>query len=190
MPSWATQMVLDQPIWRWIGLIVVFFVSVVLCIIIQKIIYFLSRRSSLSQYYSSWQKLSWLVALIIILPLGTYFIINYLRLSGEFLEALSVFAGVSFYLLLAWIVWSSTDLISNYVSEVQNLFSGGIDSQLIRLSIRLVSIVFVVIILVFGAQQLGFPAYSIFAGLGIGGLAVALAAQENLSNLLGSLVIV
>ncbi len=36
---------------------------------------------------------------------------------------------------------------------------------------------------------MGFPAYSIFAGLGIGGLAVALAAQENLSNLLGSLVI-
>ncbi len=43
--------------------------------------------------------------------------------------------------------------------------------------------------LVFGAQQLGFPAYSIFAGLGIRGLAVALPAQENLSNLLGSLVI-
>ncbi len=44
-------------------------------------------------------------------------------------------------------------------------------------------------ILVEGANQLGLPSYSIFAGLGISGLAVALAAREALANLLGSLVI-
>jgi len=33
------------------------------------------------------------------------------------------------------------------------------------------------------------PAYSVLAGLGVGGLAVALAAQQTLANLLGSLII-
>ena len=101
----------------------------------------------------------------------------------------TVLAGISFYLLLAWMLWVLTDLISNYITETRSLFSGGIDSQFIRISFRIVSIIFIVIILVFGAHQLGFPAYSIVAGLGVGGLALALAAQENMSNLLGSLVI-
>lgn len=189
MPSWANPIVMGQPIWRWIGLIIALFVFVPLCILIKNVIYFLSSRFSFSKYYSNWQKFSWLLALIIILPLTSYFIINNLRLSGEFREVFSFFAGVSFYLLLAWVAWVSTDIISNYITGAKNLFSGGIDSQFIRLSIRLVSILFVVIILIFGAQQLGFPAYSIIAGLGVGGLALALAAQESMANILGSLVI-
>jgi len=189
VPLWSQTIVMGQPIWRWIGLIIAFFVFVPLCILIKNIIYFLSSRFSLSKYYSNWQKFSWLLALIIILPLTSYFILINLRLSGEFREVFSFFAGVSFYLLLAWVAWVSTDIISTYITETKNLFSGGIDSQFIRLSIRLVAILFVVIILIFGAQQLGFPAYSIIAGLGVGGLALALAAQESMANILGSLVI-
>jgi len=36
---------------------------------------------------------------------------------------------------------------------------------------------------------LGFPAYSVIAGLGVGGLAVALAARDTIANLIGSLLI-
>jgi MscS family membrane protein len=38
-------------------------------------------------------------------------------------------------------------------------------------------------------QQLGYPVAGILAGLGVGGLAVALAAQKTLENLLGSVMI-
>ena len=40
-----------------------------------------------------------------------------------------------------------------------------------------------------GANELGFPAYSVIAGLGVGGVAVALAARDSLANLLGSMLI-
>jgi MscS family membrane protein len=40
-----------------------------------------------------------------------------------------------------------------------------------------------------GAHQLGFPAFSVLAGLGVGGLAVALAARDSLANLFGSVLI-
>jgi len=36
---------------------------------------------------------------------------------------------------------------------------------------------------------LGFPTYSVLAGLGVGGLAVALAARDSVANLLGSVLI-
>jgi MscS family membrane protein len=36
-------------------------------------------------------------------------------------------------------------------------------------------------LLVEGADELGFPAYSVLTGLGIGGLAIAFAARETLA---------
>jgi len=67
--------------------------------------------------------------------------------------------------------------------------AASIDSQLIRLGLRLLATILSVIILVMGAQHLGIPAYSVIAGLGVGGIAVALAAKDSLANLLGSLLI-
>ena len=64
-----------------------------------------------------------------------------------------------------------------------------IDSQLVRLGLRLIAMILSIAILVVGAQQLGIPAYSVVAGLGVGGIAVALAARDSLANLLGSLLI-
>ena len=54
---------------------------------------------------------------------------------------------------------------------------------------RLVGIAIAVGLLIQGAYELGFPAYSVLAGLGVGGLAVALAARDSLANLLGSMLI-
>ena len=56
-------------------------------------------------------------------------------------------------------------------------------------TIRLMTIIFAAAILVSGANRLGIPVYSIMAGLGIGGLAAALAGQQTLANLFGSLII-
>ena len=54
---------------------------------------------------------------------------------------------------------------------------------------RLIGLVAAVAILIKGGDELGIPAYSILAGLGVGGLAVALAAQSTIANLIGSLLI-
>src|SRR6202045_2856813 len=54
---------------------------------------------------------------------------------------------------------------------------------------RLAGITIALGLLIQGADELGFPAYSVLAGLGVGGLAVALAARDSLANLLGSMLI-
>jgi MscS family membrane protein len=64
-----------------------------------------------------------------------------------------------------------------------------LDDQLIRLGVRLVGILAAAAILIRGGDELGFPAFSVLAGLGVGGLAVALAAQSTIANLIGSLLI-
>jgi MscS family membrane protein len=46
-----------------------------------------------------------------------------------------------------------------------------------------------VLLVIRGTSELGFPAYSILTGFGVTGLAIALAAKDTLSNLLGSIAI-
>ena len=69
------------------------------------------------------------------------------------------------------------------------MLTGGVDSQLIRLGARLVALAFTTLLIVSGTNALGFPAYSLLTGFGVGGLAIALAARDTLSNLLGSIAI-
>lgn len=71
----------------------------------------------------------------------------------------------------------------------EHLLTSSIDSQLIRLVVRLITFIVAIGILITGADQIGLPAYSVLAGLGVGGLAVALAAQQTIANLIGSLII-
>jgi MscS family membrane protein len=59
----------------------------------------------------------------------------------------------------------------------------------LALMVRIAKIVIVVLGLVTSLQQLGYPVTGLIAGLGVGGLAVALAAQKTLENFLGSVML-
>lgn len=60
---------------------------------------------------------------------------------------------------------------------------------MLRLVGALIGVIAVVIILAFGEQQLGLPIVSMLTGLGIGGLAVALAIRPTLENLIGGVIL-
>jgi MscS family membrane protein len=80
-------------------------------------------------------------------------------------------------------------LLAEIVVASEHLRRRSLDSQLIRLGMRFAGIAIAVALVIQGSYELGFPAYSVLAGLGLGGLAVALAARDSLANLLGSVLI-
>jgi MscS family membrane protein len=81
------------------------------------------------------------------------------------------------------------DLLIGYFEE--KFFSG--DAQLAQLMLPVLGKTFKVFVVIIGvlttAQHLGIPVTSVLAGLGVGGVAVALAAQNSLANIFGSIVI-
>ena len=103
-------------------------------------------------------------------------VIDYIQTGAAFLAA-------------AWLVIVVSVVIGEAIVASERLTSRSLDSQLIRLGTRLVGLVAAVAILIEGGDELGFPAYSVLAGLGVGGLAVALAARDTIANLIGSLLI-
>ena len=93
------------------------------------------------------------------------------------------------YLSAAWLSMIAASLLAETIVASEHLRQRSLDSQLIRLGMRFVGMVIAAGFLIQGSYELGFPTYSVLAGLGVGGLAVALAARDSLANLLGSMLI-
>ena len=91
------------------------------------------------------------------------------------------------FLAGAWIVWRIAPVLAEVIIATPRINTKSIDAHLIRICTRLLGIVAAAGLLAVGAQRLGLPIYGIVAGLGVGGLAIALAAQPTVENLIGGL---
>ena len=189
LPDWAKVLILDQPVWRWFGMVMVLLAAAGLFRLIRRAAAAWAKRGSGSELRSRWSQVAWVIAMLILIPVVIHVLVENLRLSGHVLEVATLSLWGIFTLMLTWAVWLTSTVLAESVVASQQLLAGSIDSQLIRLGMRLVATILSVTILVIGAQQLGIPAYSVIAGLGVGGIAVALAAKDSLANLLGSLLI-
>ena len=174
---------LDQPLWRWFGIMIVLglgFAFILLC-------KYLSRRWV--RRAGRWAHLLLPLSVVVVAPVAAFILAVILRVSGVVYQFMTISLWTVFYIALTWAVWVAGSAIAESVIVHERLRVSSVDSQLIRLVLRLITIVLAVAILVTGADHIGLPAYSVLAGLGVGGLAVALAAQQTLANLLGSIII-
>lgn len=191
MPDWAKVIIIDQPVWRWIGTVIVLFAATGLFLLIRRVVAVLARRGpgAGAELRMQRSRLASAISLLILIPLVIHVLEDNLRLSGNMLELASLSLWAMFTLTLTWVVWLGSHILAESVVVSQQMLAGSVDSQLLRLALRLVALILSIAILVIGAQHLGIPAYSVIAGLGVGGIAVALAAKDSLANLLGSLLI-
>lgn len=100
--------------------------------------------------------------------------------------------GFVFMLALA-ITWFITRVvragIEVYFSQHHDEETGRLDEQMMLLSRRASLIVLWTLGVIVGLNNAGFDVGALIAGLGIGGLAVALAAQDTVKNIIGGLVV-
>jgi MscS family membrane protein len=177
---------LDQPVWRWIGIVAVLGAGLAFVLLCFRLSRYWARRAPSA---GPWAALLRPISLVIVTPAVALILGDVLRISGGVYQAVTLSLWTLFYLALTWTVWAAGGTVAANVIRLEGLRVGSIDSQLIRLVIRLATVMAAVAILIAGADRIGLPAYSVMAGLGVGGLAVALAAQQTLANLLGSLII-
>jgi MscS family membrane protein len=177
---------LDQPVWRWFGILAVLGIGLAFVLLCFRLSRFWASRSQSSR---QWADLLQPISLVLVIPVMALILAEALRISGSVYQILTLSLWMLFYIALTWMVWVAGGAVAGSLIASEKLLDSSIDSQLIRLVMRLVTVVAAIAILITGADRLGLPAYSVLAGLGVGGLAVALAAQQTLANLLGSLII-
>ena len=92
-------------------------------------------------------------------------------------------------LILAFIAFRSLDILGVYMSWMAGKTETTLDDQLVPLVRKSLKVVTIIIGGLFVLQNLNFNITALLAGLSIGGLAFALAAQETIKNIFGSVMI-
>jgi MscS family membrane protein len=130
------------------------------------------------------------IAAMLVPLLVERFVTEQLSITGTTLAVVRFAANLVFLLALLVVLVGAGNRIAEIVIASPRIHPKGIDAQFIRLISRVLSLAAVVIVFLEGGQYLGIPLTTLLAGAGVGGLAFALAAQDTLKNLFGSMMII
>ncbi|MBD3393063.1 MAG: mechanosensitive ion channel [Chitinivibrionales bacterium] len=88
-----------------------------------------------------------------------------------------------------WLMWRLTDVLGAYLFSKVARTSSRLDDQLVPILTKTLKVFIGILAAVYVIQAMGYSVSGIIAGLGIGGLAVAMAAKDTLANFFGSIMI-
>lgn len=130
----------------------------------------------------------------LILLQGFYFAVISLRLPErinnfdipKIVHAVYILA-ISFIML--YFIFKIIDIVAFYLHKEARRTKSTLDDQLVPLLVKSLRILVVAVGILFILQNFGYNITSLLAGLGLGGLAFALAAQDTIGNFFGSITI-
>jgi MscS family membrane protein len=189
LPAWARAPIAGgEAAWQWAGLLS----GLGVCLGFVYGMFRLGRRLASKRPDEAgpgWHALLTPLAIILVSAVPIPLLCAIFRISGTARVVITFVQTGALYLSAAWLSMIAASLLAEAIVASEHLRRGSLDSQLIRLGMRFAGIAIAIGFLIQGSYELGFPAYSVLAGLGVGGLAVALAARDSLANLLGSMLI-
>jgi len=117
------------------------------------------------------------------------FVNTSLNMTGSVRAALSTGSAAVVLVMTAWTTLAFFRALAETLISAPTISEQSIDASLVRVSSGVVGFLIAAWIIIDGAQGLGADVIPLLAGLGVGGLAVALAARSTIANFIGSLII-
>ena len=194
IPSWLVGAIPDSlkaawqgtPVWKVLAVVLISMLAILLVGLVHG---FAARKEADKRIVGlAWRMLTPLSMLAAIMGLNSFFDFQ-LYLSGGFSRVIEFVMTALLHVVYAWIFWLSVRIFFEWMILSPHTPEESLDANLLRLLATLVGIIGVVIIFAYGGENLGLPALSLLAGLGIGGIAVALATRPTLENLIGGVIL-
>ena len=186
MPDGLKRLWLNTPIWKVLAVLIL---AVLLVSVIKLFHRVINRGETNNQTGLLLRRALTPLAILVVVRIFESIIAFEINVSGTFSTIVDRATTVVTYVAAVWLFWLVVLLIFERVIVLRELPEESFDTQFLRIGGRALGIVGGVIIIGIGAQELGLPVYSIVAGLGIGGLAVALAIRPTLENLIGGVML-
>ena len=183
------------PNWKWIFLIAGFVIALVLRPIISfGLKEFKTRFPLYKKYPKSFgaylaqteieRPLAWIIVSILLFMLG-----DALELSGNFLKYYDHLIRVIMAYNILRALYLAVDAVGRIMADLAAKTESTYDDQLVPFATKSIKVLIVVLGFLLILQNFGLNVMSLLAGLGLGGLALALAAQDTAANLFGSITI-
>ena len=182
---------LGQPGWKWPVVIIVLGLTVLLawpCARLRPDHVVQPRDDSMDAVVTL-RRLALPVYVLFAMQVLDYLFSQQIRLTGLALEIGEVSLQMISLIAVAYVLHLLLSLSAEGVVKILHTRRAGFDSQLIRLAFRILFWVITFIVIAVISEQIGVPVAALAAGIGVGGLAFALAAQSTLENLVAGLTI-
>ncbi len=190
LPTFFRNPLFGHRIWQWTGLILILTGGMVLMRIAYKVGRARAKAMQEQKILRYFLTLAFPITAVLI-PLGMkYMIRHHLVLSGPVLRLIDFVLGLLLLVSVMRLIWAIGNRLLALVLANENLHRDVLDAQIIRLAGRVVTVLVVIIVFLEGGKRLGIPLSTLVAGAGISGFAVAMAAQDSLKNILGSVMLI
>lgn len=193
VPNWSIRWrFLEMEAWQWFGLIIAGAMAFVVARLVVRPLYHLARRQTPRTEPEFREPI--LGALLV--PVRQVIALTVFVLGARLLRL----SAPSRYVLVRIVVACAIIVVMSALMALADLFATRIVARMSRegrrsgmatvvLLRRVVKGFIVALAIVAGLQTFGFNVTGILAGLGIGGIAIALAGQKTIENLFGSIVL-
>ncbi|MGH6916575.1 MAG: mechanosensitive ion channel family protein, partial [Geminicoccaceae bacterium] len=183
LPAWAQEVFLDEAVWQWIALLLTLalFGGIMTACCIWANRWDKRRQKGTSQV----GKILFVMALMSLSWLLVAFVGHGINISGRVLVIVDFMLQIIAFAAGGWLIALVLTWIGETIIRAQRLRQGAINSQLIRICFRLLTIVVLLYLAIAAAEAFGVPVAPLIASLGVGGLAIALAVRPTLENILG-----
>ena len=186
LPDWLKALYGGQTLWQWIGLLL----SILAGAVATYVIFLAFRRMAPRRRVLG----AWLSALPPVLVAVTVyglgrFVDESINVTGAVLAVVAGTATIIILAMLGWTAYRLCQAVAETTVAMRAIKEGTSDATMVRIVSRVVGFLLAAAIFLWGIRHLGADLIPILAGLGVGGLAVALAAQRTFANLIGSLIL-
>ncbi len=176
-----------QTTWQWIAMIL----SVLVLTVASILVYYVFRRlagklqAPLNQWFMIFAPL--IIAGLVVIAVD--YINNDLNITGRSLLVIITASNAIVSILLAWVVYVLIRAIADSITALLKLPVESVKMSLIQLSSRVIGALLFAWVLIAGLRNLGVDVVPLVAGLGVGGLAIALAARPTMESIISSFMI-
>ncbi len=193
-PSWGQREVAGFKVWQFIAV----FLFLLLGLVLRKVLDYVATNKVIPLLKRSPFQFDHLIAEAAVPPAGwlLFLLAVYLALgvlAGSLSLRVAQFAFNVVKVLLAadvlWFLFRLVDVSDHYLLKLTAKTESALDDQLVPVIRKALKATIAVLGFVWVVQLLGYQVSTLLAGLGIGGLAVALALQDTLANFFGSVFI-
>ena len=190
LPDQFRKRYFGQLLWQWIAIIVILLVSILFMGSVYYVGGLLAKRFKESSIIAYCITLLFPITAATVPLIVKDFLDHYMSIAGPPIVFITLFANIIFILALMVVVMGAGTRVAEIAISSPSINARGIDAQLIRLVCRSISLIALFIIAIEGGKYLGVPVTALVTSAGIGGLAVALSAQDTLKTFFGTIMIV
>lgn len=190
LPAWFHDRILGIQIWQLCGILL----AILIALALQRIVVFVISR----YVRRAAGRFAWVEKAVqrIARPVGglvmagvLYTVTPWLQLSVRVSQVARTATTALAAYSAAWLAYRLVDVLTDWLEAKAGTTSSKLDDQLVPLLRKSLKVFIAVIGAIFLLQNLDVDVGSLLAGLGLGGLAFALAAKDTVANFFGSLVV-